>query len=153
PAVRAAVQAIDPSQPIYHVKALTTLVSESMSAQTSAAGMVMLFSLLALVLAAVGIYGVVSYAVSQQVREFGARSAVAARRADLMRLVVRRGLLMVLAGVVLGAAGALGAARLMAGALYGVGPGDAGTYAVVIAVLTLVGLAACGIPAWRATRV
>ena len=153
PAVRAAMQAIDPAQPIFHVKTLSTLVGESLAPQTSAAGMVLLFSALALVLAAVGIYGVVSYGVSQQTREFGVRIALGARPGNLIRLVLRNGLLMVLAGVLVGAAAAAGAARLLGGILYGVGGSDPMTYALVATVLAVVGLVACGLPAIRATRV
>ena len=152
-AARTEIQAVDPAQPVYHVKTLSQLVSDSMMPQTSAAMLVTLFSAVALLLAAVGIYGVLSYAVSQQTREFGVRMALGAQPADVLRLVARRGLALVICGIALGAAAALGVTRLMADALYGVGSSDPATYASAIAILMLVGCAACGVPAWRATRV
>jgi ABC-type antimicrobial peptide transport system permease subunit len=112
-----------------------------------------LFSALALALAAVGVYGVVAYGVSQQRREFALRMALGATRRDVLALVLRNGVRLVGAGVALGAAGALAAARLMGSVLYGVGPGDPTTYATVVALLTLTGVAAACVPAWRASRV
>jgi putative ABC transport system permease protein len=150
-ATRAQIQAIDPAQPVYHVKTLARLVADSMMPQTSAAAMVTLFSAVALLLAAVGIYGVLSYAVSQQTREFGVRMALGAQPGDVLRLVAGRGL--ALGGIALGVAAAFGVTRLMADALYGVGASDPPTFAGAIAILTLVGCAACAVPAWRATRV
>jgi putative ABC transport system permease protein len=152
-AARAEIQAIDPAQPVYHVKTLARLVSDSMMPQTSAATLVTLFTAVALLLAAVGIYGVLSYAVSQQTREFGVRMALGAQPGDVVRLVARRGLTLVIGGIAIGVAAALAVTRLMADALYGVGSSDPATYASAIAILMLVGCAACGVPAWRATRV
>jgi putative ABC transport system permease protein len=153
PSVRGAIQSIDAAQPVYHVKTLDVLVAESMAPQTMAASLVALFSLLALALAAVGTYGVVSFAVGQQTREIGVRMALGAKSDDVVRLVMGRGLVMVAGGVVVGAAGAAAVTRLMAGALFGVTAADPLTYAGVAGLLLAVGLAACGIPAWRATRV
>ncbi|HSC27970.1 MAG TPA: ABC transporter permease [Vicinamibacterales bacterium] len=151
-AVRTAIQAVDPEQPVYHVKPLQQSVDESLVLQVSAAGMTGLFSIVALVLAAVGTYGVLSYAVGQQQREFGVRLALGARPRDLLALVVSRGLRLVLSGAALGVACALGVTRLMAGILYGVRPADPSTYLAVSAAIALVGVVACGIPAWRASR-
>jgi predicted permease len=151
-AIRAEVLAVDPAQPVYHVKTMATLVGESLAAPSYAAALMTLFSGLALVLAAVGIYGVVSYAVSQQRREFGVRLALGARPRDLLTLVLRRGLLLVTAGLTLGAVGALGTGRALASILYGVGPADPATFAAVTALLAAVGLLACCIPALRASR-
>lgn len=153
PAVRSAVQAIDPAQPVYHVKTLDALVAESLAPQTMSASLVALFSGLALVLAAVGTYGVVSYAVSQQTREFGVRMALGASPGHVLRLVMRRGFLLVLGGVALGLAGAAAITSLLADALFGVTPGDPATFAGVAALLLLVGAGACGVPALRATRI
>jgi putative ABC transport system permease protein len=149
--IRDAVRAIDPAQPIYHVKTLATLVGDSMGAQRLSAGMVTLFSGLALVLAAIGIYGVVSYGVSQQTREFGVRLALGATPADVLRQVLRGGGLMVGLGVGLGLAAALGASRLLAGVLVGISATDPLTYLGVAATLTATGLIACVIPARRAS--
>ena len=150
-AVRTAIQAIDPALPVYHVKTLETLVNESMLPRSSSAAMMALFSALALALAAVGIYGVVAYGVSQQRREFGVRLALGATPRDLRRLVLRRGMLMVGVGLVFGVAGALGLSRVMASALYGVSPADPLTYSSVVGVLVVTSLVACGVPAWRAS--
>lgn len=151
--VRAAIQAIDPAQPVYHVKTMDRLVSDSLLASSTSAALMMLFSALALALAAVGVYGVIAYGVSQQTREFGLRIALGATPRDVLTLVLRQGLRMVGAGVALGAVGALAASRLMGGILYGVGPADPLTYVAAVGALTLTGLAAACVPAWRASRV
>ena len=152
-AVRAAIAAVDPSQPVYHVKTLDRLVADSLLPRSTAAALMTIFSALALVLAAVGIYGVVSYGVSQQTREFGVRMALGATRSDLLRLVLRSGLLMVGVGIGVGTIGALAASRLLSSALFAVTTRDPLTYAGVVAVLGLTGLTACMVPAWRASRV
>jgi putative ABC transport system permease protein len=151
-AVRSAIQSVDPSQPVYHVKSMSRLLGDSLLPRTSSATLMTVFSGLALLLAAIGIYGVVSYGVTQQMREFGVRIALGATPWDLLRLVAARGLMMVGAGVAFGALGALALSGLLEGALYGIRPTDSATYAVVIAILSLVGLAACVVPAWRAAR-
>ena len=150
-AVRAEIQAIDPALPVYHVKTLEALVDDSMLTRSTSVAMMTLFSALALVLAAVGIYGVVAYGVSQQRREFGVRLALGATPRDLRRLVLRSGMLMVGAGMVFGMAGALSLSRLMANALYGVSPADPLTYSSVVGLLAVTSLIACGVPAWRAS--
>ena len=150
-AVRAEIQAIDPAQPVYHVKTLQALVGDSMLVRSMSAAMMTLFSALALVLAAVGIYGVVAYGVSQQRREFGVRLALGATPHDLLRRVLRSGMLMVGAGMVFGLAGALSLSRLLATALYGVSPADPLTYVTVVGLLAVTSLIACGVPAWRAS--
>ncbi len=152
-AVRSAIQSVDASQPVYHVKTLDTLVSDSIGPQTMAASLVTLFSVLALALAAVGIYSVVAHAVSHHTKEFGVRMALGATQGSVVRLVLGRGLLLVGAGVVVGVCCAAAVTRLMAGALYGVTAIDPLTYGTVVGLLGVVGLCACGIPAWRATRV
>jgi ABC-type antimicrobial peptide transport system permease subunit len=151
-AVRAEILAVDPAQPVYHVKAMTTLLGESLTGQIFSAALMTLFSALALALATVGIYGVVSHAVNQQRREFGVRLALGARPRDLLTAVLRRGFLLVTTGVTLGALCALGAGRALASILYGVGPADPATFAAVIGMLAAVGLLACCIPAVRASR-
>jgi putative ABC transport system permease protein len=152
-AVRAAIQTIDPEQPVYHVKTMARLVGDSMLPRSTSAALMTIFGGLAVLLAAVGIYGVVSYSVSQQTREFGLRLALGATPRTLIRLVAARGLTMVGAGLTLGAVASLAASRLLAGALFGIGPADPPTYAGALIVLGAVGLAACVIPAWRASRV
>ena len=150
-AVREVIHGIDPTLPVYHVKTLETLVNDSMLTRSTSAAMMTLFSALALVLAAVGIYGVIAYGVSQRTREFAVRLALGATPRDLRRLVLRNGLLMVGTGLVLGVAGALGLSRLLANALYGVSADDPLTYSSVVGLLLVTSLIACGIPAWRAS--
>jgi putative ABC transport system permease protein len=120
---------------------------------TASAAMMSLFGLLALALAAVGIYGVVAYAVGQQTREIGGRIALGARPRNVASLILRSGLAPVLLGIGLGTAGALGVSRLIANVLYGVKPEDPPTYFVCGIVLVAVGVLACAVPAWRASRV
>jgi putative ABC transport system permease protein len=150
--IRAAILDIDPAQPVYHAKSLETLVTDSTGARRMSATMVALFGALALMLAAIGIYGVVSYGVSQQTREFGVRLALGATPADLLRQVLRRGGVLVGLGVVLGVASASGASRLLATTLVGISAVDPWTYAGVAVLLGATGLLACTVPAWRASN-
>ena len=149
--IRDAIRAIDPTQPVYHVKTMDTLVAESMELQRVSAAMVTLFSAVALMLAAIGIYGVVSYGVIQQTREFGVRMALGATPRDVLRQVLRSGGTLVAVGVVIGIAGAVGVSGLLRGALFGVSPMDPLTYAGVAVVLGVAGVIACMVPAWRAS--
>jgi putative ABC transport system permease protein len=151
-AIRAEILAVDPAQPVYHVKPMTRLVGDSLVAPSFSASLMSLFSGLALMLAAIGIYGVVSYAVNQQRREFGVRLALGARPRDLLALVLRRGLLLVAIGVTIGMFCAFGVGRALSNILYGVGPADPVTFVSVTIMLAAVGLAGCCIPALRASR-
>jgi putative ABC transport system permease protein len=112
-----------------------------------------LFAALALGLAAVGIYGVLSYAVAQRTSEIGVRMSLGARTADILRIVVGQGMKLSLLGLLLGLVGAFAATRLIAGLLFGVSPTDPVTFAIVSTLLFLTGLGACAIPALRASRV
>lgn len=112
-----------------------------------------LFSALALVLASVGLYGVVAYAASQRTREFGIRMALGACSADVLKLVLGHGLKLALAGVAIGVAASLALARFLASLLFRVGPADPVTIAAVAVLLTVVALVACWLPARRATRI
>ena len=151
-AIRAEILAVDPAQPVYHVKPMTRLVGDSLVASSFSASLMSLFSGLALMLAAIGIYGVISYAVNQQRREFGVRLALGARPRDLLTLVLRSGLLLVATGVTIGMLCAFGVGRALAVVLYGVGPADPITFGSVTVMLAVVGLVACCIPALRASR-
>lgn len=111
------------------------------------------FSLTALILASVGIYGVISYSVAQRTREFGVRMALGAGTADVLRLVLGRGLRLTLGGLLIGLIGAVALTRFMSALLFGVTPTDPVTFVIVPAVLALVALAASYLPARRATRV
>ena len=115
--------------------------------------MVALFALTALLLAALGIYGVISYVVSERTHEFGIRLALGAQSQSILRLVLRQGLRLAITGTAVGLLGALIVSHLMAGLLYGVRPTDPLTFAGVTVVLTLVALAACYLPARRAMQV
>lgn len=149
--LRKVVGDIDPAQPVFHVKTLDTLVDESLAPQRMSAALVMLFGALALLLAAVGIYGVVSYGVSRQTREFGVRLALGATPRDLLRQVLRGGGLLIALGVMIGAAAAAGTSQLLTRLLFGVSAIDPLTYAGAALVLGAVGVVACVIPARRAS--
>jgi putative ABC transport system permease protein len=110
------------------------------------------FAGLALLLALIGTYGVLSFMVAERRREIGVRIAVGATRGNIVRLVTRQGLGVVAMGVVAGLAGALGASRLLASLLFEVAPADPATLAVVTVTISLVAAVACGLPAWRASR-
>lgn len=151
--VRRAVHQFEPHDVIYGVETMDAIVAQSYAARTLTMLLLVLFSLLALVLACVGVAGVVSYLVGQRTREFGLRMALGARRADVLRLVLAQGLRMAIVGTLAGSAAALGLTRLMSGELFGVGARDPLTFGVVAGALILVTLAACYFPARHATRV
>ena len=151
--LRAASQKYDKGQVLYEFKSMTEVVSDSIAAQRFAMILLGVFAALALVLAAVGIFGVISYVTSQRTQEIGIRVAMGAQRGDVLRLVLGHGMRVALLGVAIGLAAALGLTRLLASQLYGVGAKDPLTFAGVAALLTLVALAACYIPARRAMRV
>jgi putative ABC transport system permease protein len=153
PALNAEVRAIEPALPLYDVKTIEEHMGVSLFPARVAATLLGGFGLLALVLAAMGVYGVVSYAAAQRTREIGIRMALGAQRRDVLRLVAGRGMLLVALGVCLGLAGALALTRFMEGVLYGVSATDPLTFALVAALLLAVALVACLVPARRATKV
>ena len=153
PAVQRAVLAVDPELPLARVTTLAKLVSDSVARPRFNAVLLAVFAGLAFALAAVGVYGVVSYAVAQRTREVGIRLALGAHPGDVLRLTLWRGLRPVLAGVGLGVAGAAAASRLLAHLLYDTSPHDPGTYLALAALLTVVAAVACFLPARRATLV
>jgi predicted permease len=151
--LRAASQRFDSRQVLYEFQPMTKVVSDSIAAQRFTMILLGVFAALALVLSAVGIFGVISYVTGQRTQEIGIRMALGAQRGDVLRLVLGHGMRVALLGVAIGLAAALGLTRLMASQLYGVSAKDPLTFAGVAALLTLVALAACYIPARRAMRV
>jgi ABC-type antimicrobial peptide transport system permease subunit len=127
-------------------------VDRSMSSQRIAVTLLGLFGSLALVLAAVGLYGVMSYVVSQSTRELGLRMALGATPAEMLRLVISRGLTLTGTGVVLGAATALGTTRLLGDLLYKVSPRDPMAFGAALMLMAISSSVACLLPAWRAAR-
>jgi putative ABC transport system permease protein len=152
-AARRAVLSIDPELPVTGTRTLEAFVADSTGQRRFTLLLLGIFAGAALVLAAVGVYGVIAYAVSQRTHEIGVRMALGAERRAILGLVLRQGMAMVIAGVVAGLAGALALARVVRGMLYGVGAADPMTYAVTAALLSVVAFAAIYLPARRATRV
>lgn len=151
--VRHEVQSVDPTLPVFGARTLSDVLSSSLSVRRFSMEMIMLFALTALLLAGLGIYGVISYIVSERTHEIGIRLALGAQRAHILRMVMRHGLGLAAAGAVVGLAGAFMLSGLMAGLLYGVRPNDPETFAVVALLLIAVAFFACYVPARRATRV
>ncbi|HVB07329.1 MAG TPA: ABC transporter permease [Candidatus Acidoferrales bacterium] len=151
--VRRAVEETDPREVIYGVETMDEVVSNSFAARRLSMILFGVFAALALMLACVGIYGVISYLVGQRTHEIGVRVALGAQRNDILRLILGHGARMALVGVAIGIAAALGLTRLMANQLFGVSAHDPLTFAAVSLLLTLVALLACYIPARRAMRV
>ena len=151
--VRAMVQSVNPELPVYGAQTLDDAVSLSLAEKRFSMEMVGCFAATALLLAALGIYGVISYIVNERSHEIGIRLALGAKRGRILEMVLRQGLTLAIAGAALGLGGALIVSHLMAGLLYGVTPTDPVTFIGVTLVLTAVALAACCIPARRAMRV
>ena len=152
-AIREVVRGLDPNQPVTEVATLTRIVSEALGGPRFAARVFGGFALVALLLAALGLHGLLTYAVSRRSREIGVRVALGARPVDVRRLVLGEGLALVALGVVLGLCGAGAAAHALSRLLYGVGPWDPVTFLGVPIVLVLVASGTCLLPARRATRV
>lgn len=151
--LREQVQSVNPELPVFGAQMLTEVVTDSLSERRFSMEIVGMFALTALLLAALGIYGVISYLVGERTHEIGIRLALGAQRATILRMVLRQGLGLVLAGAAVGLVCALIVSHLMAGLLYGVRPTDAVTFAGVTLLLIGVALLACYIPARRAIRV
>jgi putative ABC transport system permease protein len=153
PAVRAALKGVDPNLLIWRTETMDELAGQSVAPQRFNVALLGFFAALALLLAAVGIYGVMSYTVTQRRHEIGIRMALGAQRRDVLRLVVRQGMLLTLLGLGLGLAGALALTRLMSSLLYGVSATDPSVFAAVSLLLGAVALLASYVPARRATKV
>ena len=153
PAIREVVRGLDPDQPVTEAATMTEIVSQALGGPRFAARIFGAFAVVALFLAALGLYGLLAYAVSRRTREIGVRMAVGASPANVRRLVLREGLGLTAAGIVLGLAVAAAAARVLGTLLYEVRPSDPVTFAAVPFLLLGVAALACLLPARRAMRV
>lgn len=150
---RGQVKAADPDQPIYNVRTMNEIRAESVAPERLNLTLMSLFAGIALVLAIVGIYGVMSYSVTQRTHEIGIRMAIGAQPKDVFRMVIGQGMMLALIGVAVGLLGAFALTRLMATMLFGVEPTDPATFISIAVLLTSVALVACYIPSRRATKV
>jgi putative ABC transport system permease protein len=151
--VKREVQALDSAQPVYNVKTMEQYMADSTARRRFNMLLLAIFAGVALVLAVVGLYGVMSYTVLQRTHEIGIRMALGARRGDVLRMIVGQGLILALVGAALGLAAAFALTRVIRGMLYGVGSTDPATFIAVTALLLIVSLLSCLIPARRATKV
>lgn len=151
--IREVVTQLDEEQPIAKIATMDQLVGDSLARSRFTTLLLSCFAAVALVLACIGIYGVMAYSVAQRTQEIGIRMALGAQRADVLRMVLKQGFRLAAVGVAIGVAGAVAVARLMTTLLYGVNPGDPLTFIGVAVLLASVALAACYIPAHRAMRV
>jgi ABC-type antimicrobial peptide transport system permease subunit len=152
-AVRDALREFNSKAVLYAPEAMDHIISQSLAARRFAVILLAVFAALALVLAGIGIYGVISYIVGQRTHEIGIRMALGAQRSHVLKIVLGQGARLALLGVVIGLAAAAGLTRLMGTILYGVSATDPLTFAAVAMVLTLIALAACYLPARRAVRI
>lgn len=153
PSVTGAIREVDAEQPAVNVMTLDAFLDQTLAHQRFAMMLLALFAALALALAGIGIYSVLSYSVRRRVQEIGIRVALGARRGDVLWMVLGHGLRLTLAGLVVGALAAVALGRLLAGLLYGVAPTDPLTFGAVAALLVAIALVACYLPARRAVRV
>jgi len=153
PALRAAVAALDPNLPVHNLRTMEAQITETLFAERLLMQTTAVFAALATLLAASGLYGVLAYNIARRTREIGIRMAIGASAADVRRMVLSEVAWMLGVGTLAGLAGAHAGARAVASLLYGMEPGDPAIYAAATVMLTLVGLAAAGVPTRRATRV
>jgi ABC-type antimicrobial peptide transport system permease subunit len=153
PSIRQVVSGLDASVPIVQLRSMDEVFGDSVSQPHFIAQLLAVFALVALALSAVGTYGVVAYSITERVREIGIRMALGASADRVLGMVLRQGLVLGVAGVVIGVAGAAMITRLMGTMLFGVKPIDAGTFAAVAGLMLVVSCAAAYVPARRATRV
>jgi predicted permease len=151
--VRRELQQLEPTMPLLNVTTLRDVFEQALWAPRMGASLLGIFALLALLLAAIGLYGVMAYSVSQRTRELGIRLALGARQQDVRNMVVRQGVLLAIGGVAIGLMAAIALARLVTNLLFGVTANDPVTFAVIPVVLLVVALVATYLPAWRASRV
>ena len=151
--VRNVLRALDPSLPLSNVKTMEEAMDEFVAQPRFNMGLIGVFAALALLLAAIGIYGVVAYTVTQRTQEIGIRMALGAQRSDVLGMILKYGLRMAVFGVGLGVLTSMFATRLVSSMLFGIKPSDPATLVTVSVALTGTALLASYIPAWRATRV
>jgi ABC-type antimicrobial peptide transport system permease subunit len=147
------IRALDPDLPLYHLEPMTTRVAESLARQRFSMLLLSLFAGVALVLASVGIYGVMAYLVGQSTREIGIRMALGASQRAVLTMILRQGMAVALAGAAIGAAGALALSRVMRSLLFGIQGSDPLTFAAVSLLLGAITLVATLLPARRAARI
>lgn len=152
-AARREIQAVDPRLPVHSQKTMEQIVDESLGQRYFSLVLVAVFAGVALLLASIGLYGVIAYSVAQRTREFGVRLALGASGRDVLHLVLGEGGRLIALGLALGVAGALASATMMQSLLFGIGARDPLTFVAIVALLAVVAFVACLAPAWRATRV
>jgi predicted permease len=152
-AVRREVQAVDPTQPIYAVQTMNLVIENTVRDKSLNTTLLSVFASVSLLLAVIGVYGVMSYTVAQHTREIGIRMALGAQPGSILKLIVGRGLVLVSVGAVIGVLASFGLTRFIENMLFGVTPTDPLTFVMIVALLGLVALLACLIPAQRAMRV
>jgi putative ABC transport system permease protein len=153
PAIRRAVRAIDPNQPVFGVETMDERLSNSLAQRRQRAWLLSAFAFLSVVVAMVGVYGVMAYSVKRRTHEIGVRIALGAQQSDILRLVLKQGMLLTLVGIIAGLAGAAALSRVMGSLLFGVDSTDLVTFTSVAILLAIIAFAACYIPARRAMRV
>jgi predicted permease len=153
PQIRHEIQSIDPGLPVFHVSSMNDILDRSLASRRFSAGLVGGFAGVALVLASIGIYGLLAFMVGQRSREIGLRMALGARPADILKLIVTKGVVLAGVGIIAGVILSASTASMMASLLYGVRPHDPAVFVVVPLLLFAVAVLASYVPAWRATKV
>jgi putative ABC transport system permease protein len=153
PAIRRKIQQLDAELPLATVRTMDQWVSSNAAQPRLNAALLSIFACVAMLVSAIGIYGVLAYSVNQRTREIGLRMALGAQRGSVLKLIIREGMTVALIGIGAGLAAAFVVSRLLASLLFGVEARDPATFAVLAGLLALIALAACAIPAWRASRV
>jgi ABC-type antimicrobial peptide transport system permease subunit len=151
--IRDAVMAVDPEQPVFGMMTMDERIARSLGEQRAPTMLLSMFSVVAVLLAVVGIYGVLSYSVGQRTTELGVRMALGAETRNVLALVLGQGAWLIGTGLVIGVLTALMLARFLGSLLFGTSMFDPLTYGLVALLLVAVGIAACTLPAWRATRI
>jgi ABC-type antimicrobial peptide transport system permease subunit len=150
--VQQQISALEPELPVYNALTMDQILGKTTATQGFIANLALIFAAFSLLLAGVGLYGVLSYLVTQRTNELGVRIALGAQRTEVLRLVLLDGLRPTLAGLALGLAGSAAVARLIRSMLYGAAPFEASTFVIVSGILLAVAALACAAPAWRASR-